>query len=247
MANTPKKKSKKKSKDTRVLMARNTIIAFITAIAVAILAFGTYVSTGIGQGSDFALNVDFVELPNSPPRREGDPIEVYEFFSYTCVHCQSFDPVIEEWAAEQADDVTFERRPVSFTPIATLLAQSYLALVHTDAVDENHTRIFRAIHDAGRDFLTADMIADYVDGRGVSKDEFLKAFNSPDVRRAMRRAERQQREWQIASTPSMVVAERYLVSMKGGQRRALQVLDHLVAKIRAGEPVDGANTEAAGD
>ena len=239
--------NRKKKKDTRVLMARNTIIGFISAIAIAILAFGTYVSTGIGQSSEFALNKDFVELPNSPPRREGDPIEVYEFFSYTCIHCKTFDPVIEEWAEEQPDDVVFERRPVSFNPIATLLAQTYLTLEQTNALEQNHARIFRAIHDAGRDFLTVDMIGDYVDGRGISKEEFIKAFNSPDVRRAMRRAERQQRDWQIASTPSMVVAERYLVSMQGGQRRALDVLDHLVNKIRNGEPIAGTSDTSAAD
>ena len=100
-------------------------------------------------------------------------------------------------------------------------------------LEQNHSRIFRAIHDARRQFLTPKMMADYVDGRGISGDEFLRAFNSPSVKRKMQQAERNQRAWQISATPSLVVAEKYVVTMQGGQSRALQVVDHLIAKERA--------------
>ena len=225
----------KKKKDTSVIMLRNTIIGFITLVAIGMIAFGTYVSTDL---SDTAVteNEDYIELDNPRARRAGEPIEVIEFFSYACVHCKNFEPLLDEWLEDKPEDVTFRRQPTTFSPIYALLAQSYLTLEAADALDKNHNRIFRAIHDSGRQFLTKDMVADYVDGRDISRDEFIEIFDSPDVRQAMRRADREQREFSIASTPSLVVAGKYLVRMTiGGQRRALRVVDELVAKERAAD------------
>ena len=61
-------------------------------------------------------------------------------------------------------------------------------------------------------------------------------FDSPDVRQAMRQADRDQRAFNIVSTPSLVVGGKYLVRMTvGGQRRALRVVDELIAKERAAD------------
>ncbi|MEM9621599.1 MAG: thiol:disulfide interchange protein DsbA/DsbL [Pseudomonadota bacterium] len=223
----------RKAKDKKVIMARNTIFAFVSLLVILILGFGTYVSTGGGQPDGIVADRDYRELPNPRPVRPGEPIRVVEFFSYACIHCKTFDPVLDEWAEEQADDVKVERQPASFSPIYALLAQSFLTLQAADVLEQNHVRMFRAIHDSGRQFLTPQMVADFVDGRGIDGDEFLRQFNSPDVRRAMQRAEREQREFQISSTPSLVVNNKYVVPMTGGQKRALEVTDHLVAIERA--------------
>ncbi len=221
-------------KDNKVIMARNTIIAFVSIVAIGILAFGTYVSTGIGAGEIGEENNDYKVLDNPRPRRTGDPIEVIEYFSYACIHCKTFDPIIEQWAAEQADDVAFSRMPATFSPIWALLSQTYLTFEDQDVLDQNHSRMFRAIHDAGRQFLTPEMVAEYVDGRGLSSAEFLRAFNSPAVKETMRKAERDQLTFQIAATPSLVVAGKYLVGMNNGQRRALRVVEHLIELERNG-------------
>lgn len=218
----------------RVIFARNTIIAFVTAVAILMLGFGTYVSTGLSSPGEISDGTDYITLENARPRRDGEPISVVEYFSYSCVHCKNFEPVLDDWAEDQADDVLVSKRPVAWSPIQTVLGQAYLTLEATDAVEENHNRIFRAIHDAGRQFLTPDMVADYVDGRGINKADFLRAFNSPAVKREMRNAEREQRELQISATPSLVVAGKYVVGMTGGQRRALEVVEFLIDKERGG-------------
>ena len=224
--------AKKKSKQ-KVIAARNTIIIFITVVVIMVLSFGTYVSTGGGQPNEIVADRDYRVLDNPRPRRSGDPIQIVEYFSYACIHCKNFDPVIKEWADEQPDDVELILQPANFSPIWALLAQSYLALEQAGALDENHNRIFRAIHDAGRQFLTPEMMADYVDGRGITRDEFLRAFNSPSVKRKMQTAERDQRDWAVSATPTMIVANKYVVTMQGGQGRALQVIEHLVEQERA--------------
>lgn len=222
-------------KSNQVIVARNTIIAFVTIVAILILGFGTYVSTDLGRPGEISADEDYRVIEDAKPRRPGEPIEVVEYFSYQCIHCKNFDPVLDEWAAAQADDIVVKKLPVAWSPIQTVLGQTYLTLEEAQVLEQNHGRIFRAIHDARRQFLTPEMVADYVDGRGITRDEFLRVFNSPNIRRAMARADAKQRELQISGTPTLVVAGKYVIGMTGGQKRALEVVEHLIAQERATE------------
>ena len=221
-----------RSKKNRVLAVRNTVIAFMTIVVILILGFGTYVSTGGGTTNEAITESDYREVDTPRARKAGDPIEVAEYFSYACIHCKTFDPVMKSWAEEQSDDVTVKLVPVNFSPIWSLLAQTFLTLENTGALEQNHARIFRALHDAGRQFLTPEMVADYVDGRGITREEFLKTFNSPSIKRALQNAQRDQQMFGVTATPSIVVANKYVVDMTGGQARALQVVDYLIQKER---------------
>ena len=221
-------------KDKQVIKARNTIIAFFSLLVIVILGFGSFVMYGGSASGPISAGNDYRVVDNPLPRRPGSPIKVVEFFSYSCIHCKTFDPTFDEWAAQQAEDVEVSRLPANFSPIWALLARSYLAFESAEVLEQNHTRLFRAIHDQNRQFLTPDMVADYVDGKGISKEEFLKEFNSPKVKRAAQRAEREQTRLQISSTPSLVVAGKYVVGMQGGAKRALEIVDHLIELERSG-------------
>src|SRR5664279_1591464 len=57
---------------------------------------------------------DFAKL--SPPQPGATPgkIEVLEFFSYACPHCNAFEPQLEAWAKTLPADVALRRVPVPF-------------------------------------------------------------------------------------------------------------------------------------
>ena len=211
--------AKKKKSDSNVNMVRNGILGFVALIAIGIIGYGTYIGTGLDEG-EITEGEDYRVLENPRPSRPGSPIEVVEFFSYACIHCKNFDPLIEEWAEQQGDGVEFRRAPANFSPQYAMLAQAYFAFEQADLLDRHHVRFFRAIHDQGRQFVRPQDIADWIDGRGTTADEFIRIFNSPDVRRATSQAERDQLAFQISATPQLVVAGKYLVTMNGGQRRA---------------------------
>lgn len=225
-----------KRKQNRVIFLRNSIIAFVSAIVILIIGFGSYVSTGLSD--EDITDASFREVDNPKPYRPGDPVEVVEFFSYSCIHCKNFDPVLEEWAADKGDTVNFKRTPAMWSPIQAVLGRSYLTLEQEDALKGNHDRIFRAIHESRRQFLTPEMMADYVDGRGITRDEFLRTYKSPAINSAAANAQRDQERFRITATPMLVVGGRYVVSMEGGQRNALRIVDHLVDKMRAPETSD---------
>ncbi|MFU8815727.1 MAG: thiol:disulfide interchange protein DsbA/DsbL [Pseudomonadales bacterium] len=213
--------------DLKVKRLRNTIMALVALVAVVIIGYGIVYSTGITEG-DYQAGTHYDVIDEAPPRRPGEPIRVQEFFSYGCVHCRNFDPMIERWKQNLPEGVVFERTPVAFSPAWTLLAQTYYALDELGALERNHDRLFRAIHDSGRQFLTVDSMADFVAGQGTSREQFLQVFDSESVRRQVREAERQQRAMRIASVPTMVVAGRYRVGMDVGRKTALDVTDHLI-------------------
>lgn len=214
--------------ERKVIRTRNYIIAAIAAVVILVLGYGTLYSTGVTEG-EFAAGTHYEIIEGARGPRPGEAIEVTEYFSYGCIHCRNFDPMIEDWREDLPDGVEFERVPVAFSPLWTLLARAYVALDELGALEQNHDRLFRAIHDNGRQFLSAEMLADFVDGHGTTRQAFLEAFDSPRVTGQVRQAERAQRELAIASVPTLVVADKYRVSMDVGRKTALDVVDHLIA------------------
>ena len=220
--------------DTKVARTRTAILAFVVVVAILIIGYGTLYSTGITEGQ--YVEGDHYRLVENPVRRRpGEAIKVIEFFSYGCIHCKNFDPLLENWQKTIPERVSFSRSPVTFSqPIWALLGQAYLTLETTGTLEQNHSRIFKAIHDNRRQFLSADMIADFVDGHGIDKKAFLRNFNSPQVRRALRQAGEDERRLVIPSVPTLVVAGKYVVNMDS-RKTALDIVDYLVALERAAE------------
>jgi thiol:disulfide interchange protein DsbA len=228
----------------KVKRTRNVIIAFVALVAIVVIGYGTIYTTGITEG-EYLAGEHYRVVEDPPRRRAGQPILVQEFFSYGCIHCRNFDPLLDDWRANMPEGATFSRSPVTFSPMWQLLAQSYYALESLDAAQENHLRLFRAIHDNGRQFLSADMVGDYIDGNGTTKDEFLRAFNSPEVRRHLRDTEAAQRKLVITSVPTMVVGGKYVVNMEVGRKASLDVVSHLIALELANDESSAAAPEGS--
>ena len=237
---------KRTSADTKVTRVRTTIFSFAVIAAILIIGYGTLYSTGITEG-EYVEGDHYKLIDNPPRRRPGEAIKVTEFFSYGCIHCRNFDPLLENWQKTMPEGVTFSRSPIAFSqPIWSLLGQTYLTLVATGTLEENHSRIFRAIHDNGRQFLSADMMADFVDGHGIDKSLFLRNFNSPQVRRALQQALEDERRLVIPSVPTLMVSDRYLINMDS-RKTALDIVDFLIIRemaVRNPTTAETAQTES---
>ena len=217
------------AQEQRISHLRRGIVTGIGFIVVGVVIGGLLYSTGSVDSDEIVEGEHYDVVADAPRRRPGAPVTVTEFFSYGCVHCRSFDPLIEDWREDLGDGVAFERVPVAFSPEWAMLGQAYLALKQAGALAQNHERLFRAIHDNGRQFLSAGQIADFVDGNGISREAFLVAFGSAEARRALARNEARQNRLGISSVPSLTVADKYRINMDVGRRQSLAVADHLVA------------------
>jgi thiol:disulfide interchange protein DsbA len=224
-------------RDKKIANVRNGIIIGVAVLAAVVLGYGTLYSTvPVGE---FAEGDSYRLIEEPPRRRPGAPIVVREFFSYGCIHCKNFDPLIESWQADLPAHARFERAPVAFSQGWALLAQTYLTLEHLDALDPNHGRLLNAIHDSGRQFRSIEEVADFVDGNGIDREEFIKAFSSPPVQRRMRQIDTDSRTFTIGSVPTLVVADKYVVNMDVGRKRSLAVADYLIALEHGEAPPEG--------
>jgi thiol:disulfide interchange protein DsbA len=224
-----------KKKSPNVALIRNLIIGVVVLLAATVIGYGLLYTTGATQG-EFVAGEHYQLIDTAERRRPGANVEVVEFFSYACVHCKNFDPLISEWLQTKPDNVDFARVPVTFSPQWILLAQAYYTLVALDILEENHDRVFRRIHNTRRMFDGAESFAEFIDGNGATAAEVMAAWNGAEVRQMLREGEALQRQIVISAVPTLVVNGRYLVSMDVGRKVALEVVDHLIALEQGDTP-----------
>jgi thiol:disulfide interchange protein DsbA len=162
-------------------------------------------------------------------------IEVLEIFWYGCPHCYTFEPVLNDWAANRADDIAFVRFPGVFNSLMKVHAQIYYMSQALGITDQTHDKVFDALVPQRKTLRTERQIVDLFVEFGVARVEAQKSFNSFAVRTKTNQAEKLTLSYNPPSTPSMVVNGKYLVSMSGpvdSQQEMLRVVDFLTEKER---------------
>lgn len=158
-------------------------------------------------------------------------IEVVEFFSYMCPHCNSFEPTISAWMKALPKHVAVRRVPVHFLPNAEVLQRTYYALETLNLLEKLHAVIFVAVHTERRDFKTPAIMADWLATQGVDKAKFMDQYNSFTTATKVARATQLTNAYKVEGVPAMGVAGRFLTE---GTAKGLRVVDALVADIKAG-------------
>jgi len=224
-------RSRRQRGDSRaVRRLRIALTAVVGLIALGVVGAGIWTAVQPAP-TDLESGEHYTTLADAPPPQ--GPVTVREFFSYACIHCRRFEPQLNAWLEELPTDVRFARTPVTFSGEWRALAQAYYALRELDALEANHERIFRAIHDQGRRLGSVEDIADFVDGHGTDRDAFLRATRSPAVRRAVTEAMERARRVRVTGVPTLVVDERYRIGVgELSRRQMLAVAEHLIEKAR---------------
>jgi len=182
------------------------------------------------------LGGEYSILPSPVPSESKGKIEVVEFFSYACPHCNTFNPLLTEWAKQLPADVVFRKEAVQFTsPFYRLTARLFYALEAMGEEERLNAAIFRAIHNEGVKLTDEKSATAWVATQGVDRKKFGAAFNSTGVIKQLERSEKLVEEINLPGVPALIVDGRYLV---GGPeiksfKQMLTVADQLLAKARA--------------
>jgi len=99
-----------------------------------------------------------------------------------------------------------------------------------------HDPIFEAINLQGNRLQNERQLAALFTEHGVDADAFSRAFNSFPVRTKVNQAESRMQDYQIRSTPNVIVNGKYLVTTNEAvrtQQDMLDIVDFLVAQERA--------------
>jgi thiol:disulfide interchange protein DsbA len=197
---------------------------------VALSLAGAAWAQGAAEGEQFSLITP--PVPTSTPGK----IEVIEFFSYACPHCNAFEPVLAPWAAKLPADVLFRRVPVPFLMNAENFQRTYYALEALGLVDAMQRKIFAAVHVERQRLDSPNDVAALVAKNGGDSAKFLDAMKSFGVANSVTRAKKMTAEYKVESVPTIAVQGRFQTSpsQAGNAERALQVAELLIQRARKG-------------
>ena len=161
-------------------------------------------------------------------------VEVLEFFSYACPHCNAFEPTLDAWAKKLPPDVTFRRVPVPFLMNAELFQRTYYALESLGLVDAMQRKIFAAVHVDRVRLDSPNDVAALVAKNGGDSAKFLDAMKSFGVANGVTKAKKMMADYKIDSVPAIAVQGRFVTSpsLAGSPEKALQVTDFLIQRAR---------------
>lgn len=200
--------------------------------------FATLISSfalsGIGFAAEPQAGRDFT--PISPPlMTPKGKIEVVEFFSYGCNHCNDFHPLITAWAAKLPKDVSFRRVPVSFNrPEWARLSRIYYALEATGDLTKLDAAVFIAIHEQRVAFKTDEAVVAWAASKGIDGKKFGDALASFSMQSKVQRGDQEAAAARIRGVPAMAVDGRFLINNEAAANydELLKLTDAVIAKAR---------------
>lgn len=179
---------------------------------------------------------DYVAINPPQPTDNAAKIEVVEFFSYGCIHCKDFHPLISKWAAKLPGDVVFKRVPVSFgrAPWRNL-SKLYYTAEALGEMGKLDNAAFVAIHDKNVKLYDDATINQFAVQEGVDGKKFAEAYASFGVQSKVQRADQMTQAYKVQGTPAIAVDGRYMVLNEGinGWEDYLSRTDKVIGKVRS--------------
>jgi thiol:disulfide interchange protein DsbA len=204
------------------LLARSLLAAGLLLVA----ARGAS-AAGLTEGNEYKLL-----KPAQPSEAAPGKVGVVEVFWYACGHCYLLEPKLEAWNQKgRAPYVQLIRLPATWNPVVKMHARVFYT-IELLGKPKLHDEVFREINVKGNRMDTPEKIEAFFVSRGVSKDEFRKAFSSFAVESKVLQAEDLNKRYKITGTPTIVVNGKYVtdVGMAGDEDKLFEVVNELAAR-----------------
>lgn len=207
-----------------------------TLVALSVLIIQLFAMPAFAQADRYMAGTHYTVLDKPVRTADASKIEVAEIFWYGCPACFNFEPLINNWAANSAEDVNFVRFPAIFNELMKIHAQVFYTAQALDVTERVHDSIFDTLVVQRKQLQTEDQIVALFAAHAVDKDDARKAFNSFSVKTRLNQAQKLTNDYKPRGTPSMVVNGKYVISIGGvvnDQRLMLNIVDFLIAKERS--------------
>lgn len=211
----------------------------------ALMVAGLCAATAFASPTAPRNGAEYTTLKTPQPvQAQGQKVEVIEFFMYHCPACYALEPAMLEWVKKQGDNINFRRIHLPLTGENDPEAHMFLTLEAMKLEEQLHAKILQTWHVERRRLKSDADNIDWAVKNGVDKEKFTATYNSFAVMTRLKGAGRVAAAYEVNSTPTLVVAGRYLTnptmvdaSNPGIPRQqlgvaTLQVLDALVAQAR---------------
>ena len=217
----------------------------IQKLLFALAVCGLTAGAALASPAEPKNGADYRTLPEVQNTDAGNKVEVTEFFSYNCPHCNVFEPLLAEWVKKNADKIVFKRVHVALLGGDAALARTYLTLEALGLAEQNHQKLFDAVHQQHMRLSNDEAVFDWAAKAGLDREKFIGAYRSFGLQAKVNHAQATVQAYKVDSWPMVAVGGRYLTSphVAGNgtpglneqqqQQAALQVMDHLVAKVKS--------------
>ena len=205
--------------------------------ALLIVPVGLLMFTPSAFAQQLVKDTDYSVI--EPPLKTDNPdkIEVIEFFSYACNHCNNLHPIISEWAKTLPKEVAFKRIPISGSSFYSLMAKAYYALEASGDLEKLDSDVFDAIHGGKRPaFNDPKSLAKWVSDKGGDSEKFLNMMNSFTVDSKIKSGELAFESSKATGVPAIIVDGRYRILNKSTKNlNDLMALTNKVIAMRLAE------------
>ena len=204
--------------------------------AAALLASAVACSAQAPAAANLTAGTDYQLInPPVPTSAAAGKVEVIEVFGYSCVHCATLQPIVNDWKKGLPEHVQFNYMPAVFGGAWEVYARAYYAAETMGILDKSHDAIFKALHTDRKPIQSIEDVADLYTEYGVSREEFMASMQSFAVNAKIARAQQTVQRYGVDGTPSMIVNGKYRVMSprEGGFPRMLEIVDSLVAQEHA--------------
>ena len=216
-------------KQSKFLLQQKIALGLFALTLIGIVSYLGIKTFGDAPFGEF-VEGEHYQLLENPRRVRGDKVEVMEFFSYGCVHCFNFEPMLADWVESKGSDINFVRTPAIANDYWRILGRAYFTLDQMEVLEGKHMAMFRAIHQSRSDLSTPEALFDFIEKHGVERDKFESTYHSTQVDSAINRADQMARRLKVATVPTIVIQGKYQIraTRSIGQIRMLDVMDYLV-------------------
>lgn len=156
--------------------------------------------------------VDFSTVRVPHQTSSGSRVEVLEFFSFPCPHCNTFDPMLNAWAAPRAGEVAVRRVHVAFGKKDDVHQRLFYTLEALGRTDLLRAAVFKAIHADGNRLRKEDEVFDFAAASGIDRQKFINAYRSADVDARVAAANAMEERYRISQIPTVFVAGKYMTA-----------------------------------
>ncbi len=210
---------------------------FTTAFAATPLALAL-APAARAQGAP-AEGKQYTRLPQPvivTPAPPAGQVDVIEFFSFACPHCDEFEPLLETWLKQPHPDVRFRRVPVPFLFNFQNFQKLYFAMETMGVADRLQQKVFDSVHREHERLLAPDAISAFMARNGVDAAKFMAVFNSFAMGVKANQAQQLVSQFNVTQIPTLAIGGRYTTSAgaAGGPDKVLHVVDYLVQQVKAG-------------
>lgn len=157
--------------------------------------------------------IDYISLPN--PQKistEDGRAEVLEFILFHCPHCARLDPLVKKWAISRGDAVFFKTLHATFRGPNDPEVRLFHTLEAMNELSVWRLKVFHAIQRQGFLPNSDNNVLDWAKQSELDYNEFLRAWNSPEVINSTANAPATVKAYGLTYAPAFIVAGKFLTS-----------------------------------